>query len=560
MNFFKEQEEARKRIRRFKFTFFLVVLFTALISTTFLTYFSGYSENAASAETLFPLIFAGTVGFILCMSWFKRWTLREGGAKIAQMVGGVPLSENKSSLLHQKLQNTVEEMSIAAGIVPPKVYVLPQESNINAFAAGFTSHDSVVAVSQGCLEKLNRDELQGVVAHEIGHIINGDMKLNLELIGYLHGLMGISHIGRSIMRNSGRSSSRDKKDGTGLLGVGLYLIGLVGYFFGLMLKFSISRGQEYHADAKAVQLSRNPDGIGGALKKIMAVEEKFKVNASKASEISHLYFFYPDGSSFFSTHPPLPARIKKILPSFKISEYTLKEKPAFVSLMTATDSNELLKSFSSERSAPAPVVSAAELETEALQLFSRISSLSTVDTGRFGSLSIDEVIVEMDLNIGRLKNISEDEKKAVLEKCKAVIMEDKKLIAREILCFTLYKECLTKRTKLPASKSLSQRTNDIGNVLSFLATLGTTDSSERRKAHGVGMNFLFPDKGMEMKENLNVKVVMDSLEALRELRPFDKERVLMASEKVIEADQITNTDERVFLKVLSQILDVPISA
>ncbi len=577
MNFFKEQEEARKRIRRFKFTFFLVVLFTTLVTSFFLTFFSGFSERKIVTETTygdyessldtsvvtkdsagrFAVVFIGTLGFILCLSWFKRWTLREGGPKIAEMVGGVPLTTDRASLPYQKLQNTVEEMSIAAGIVPPKVYVLPHENHINAFAAGFTSHDSVVAVSRGCLEKLNRDELQGVVAHEIGHIINGDMKLNLELIGYLHGLMGISHIGRSMMRNSGRSSSRDKKGNAGLIGFGLYLIGMIGYFFGLMLKFSISRGQEYHADAKAVQLSRNPDGIGGALKKIMAIENQFKVAAANASEISHLYFFYPDSSSFFSTHPPLPDRIKRILPSFKISEYSVNEKPGIAKLMNATNSNEFIKSFTETVPAANIMASTQELEEETFQLFHRISSSENAKSGKFLNMNMDDVIVAMDLNIGRLKSLPEEDKKAILEKCRAIILEDKKIVAREILCFTLYKECLTKRTKLSSSKTLEQKTTEVSQVMSFLATLGPTNQGERKKAHREGMNFLFPDKVLEMSANLGVKVVMDSLEALRDLRPYDKERVLNASKIVIEFDKLTTADEKTFLKVLSQVLDVP---
>lgn len=558
MNFFKEQEEARKRIKRFKFTFFFVVILTTLITSGFLSVFSGFSQRRYETDsaTLFPLVFLGTLTFIFSMSWFKRWSLREGGPKIAQMVGGEPLTSNKSSLPYQRLQNTVEEMSIAAGIVPPKVYILPRESHINAFAAGFNSHDSVIAVSQGCLDKLNRDELQGVVAHEIGHIINGDMKLNLELIGYLHGLMGISYIGRSMMR--GRSS-RDNKSNAALLGIGLYLIGLVGYFFGLLLKFSISRGQEYHADAKAVQLSRNPDGIGGALKKILALEQEFKIHAPKSSEISHLYFFYPDSSSFFSTHPPLENRIKKILPSFKFSEYSVKEKPGFVKLMRASDSNEFIKSFSSTTPEPTLMPNARELEEDALLLFDRISSGEVKKVTRFQHLTLDETLVEMDLNIGRLKNLPDEERRSILENCREVILEDKRIIAREILCFTLYKECLTTRTKLPISRSISQKANEIEIVLSFLSTLGPADEGLRQKAREAGWSELFPKRALSVNPRMNVKTVMDSLEALRDLRPFDKEKFLRASKTVIAFDQLASSDEKIFLKVLSQILDVPIT-
>src|SRR5262249_43835400 len=165
--------------------------------------------------------------------------------------------------------NVVEEMALAAGVPVPPVYVL-EEPGINAFAAGYAPGDAVVAVSQGCLNYLTRDELQGVVAHEFSHILNGDMRLNIRLIGLIFGIMALSIIGRILMLTSGgRSSGRQgSRGGLMLLGLGVFVLGLVGAFFGRLIMAAVSRQREYLADASAVQFTRNPDGIGGALKKI----------------------------------------------------------------------------------------------------------------------------------------------------------------------------------------------------------------------------------------------------------------------------------------------------
>jgi Zn-dependent protease with chaperone function len=220
----------------------------------------------------------------------------------------------------KQLLNVVEEMALAAGVPVPPVYVLA-EPGINAFAAGYAPGDAVVAVSQGCLNYLTRDELQGVVAHEFSHILNGDMRLNIRLIGLIFGIMALSIMGRMLMFTSGRSSGRnDSRGGLMLLGLGVFVLGLVGAFFGRLIMAAVSRQREYLADASAVQFTRNPEGIAGALKKIGGLAEGSRIGNPQAAEVGHMFFanaFAGAGlAGLLATHPPLVERIRRLDPQF----------------------------------------------------------------------------------------------------------------------------------------------------------------------------------------------------------------------------------------------------
>ena len=268
---------------------------------------------------------AGVCLLIFCGSLYKTMSLSGGGSTIAEMLGGRQIPTNTSDLQQRQLLNVVEEMAIAAGMPVPRVYLL-DESGINAFAAGWSQGDAVIGVTRGTLQRLNREELQGVIAHEFGHIMNGDMRLNIRLIGVLHGILLIGMIGYFILRSlrfGGRS--RSSKGNSGLaaiavLGFGLLVIGYAGSFFGQWIKAIVSRQREYLADSSAVQFTRNRDGIAGALKKIGGASSVGSyINAPAAAEYSHAYF--ADGissffQSLFATHPPLEQRIKRIEPTW----------------------------------------------------------------------------------------------------------------------------------------------------------------------------------------------------------------------------------------------------
>jgi Zn-dependent protease with chaperone function len=339
MNFFQSQDDARRKTRSLILMFMLAVIaivaavnlvITALIinmgdetGVSTLPDFNWLMNNLS----LVAGISLSTIGFISLSSLYKIASLSSGGGKVARSLGGTLITATSTDPLRRRLYNVVEEMAIASGIPMPEVYVLEQESGINAFAAGFTTGDAAVTVTRGTLEMLSRDELQGVIGHEFSHILNGDMRLSTRLMGILFGILVIGLIGRAVL-NSVRygtiRSDNSRRDGAAaiyLAGLGLFLIGYIGVFFGQLIKAAVSRQREFLADASAVQFTRQTQGIAGALKKIAAAQQGSELQAADAEEVSHMLF--AAGASFSSllaTHPPLFRRIKALEPNFDESE------------------------------------------------------------------------------------------------------------------------------------------------------------------------------------------------------------------------------------------------
>jgi Zn-dependent protease with chaperone function len=343
MDFFEAQALAKQRTTRLIALFALAVLGTiaaGYFAFIVLTAYFGVRATAnggglerdlggldhlqlwqPGALISFTLLTLGVVGLSALGKWLQ---LRAGGRAVAALVGARELAPQTTDLRERQLLNVVEEMSIASGLPLPADH----ETGINAFAAGLTTSDAVVTVTRGTLENLTRDELQGVVAHEFSHILNGDMRLNVRLTAILHGILVVGLIGRGILSGMGnmrvRSSDRDKNGG-GLIivifAVGLVMIalGYVGYFFGRLIQAAVSRQREFLADAAAVQFTRNPSGICGALKKIGGYSLGSRVQATKASEFSHFFFaqgFLTSFGGLWATHPPIGERIRAIDPAF----------------------------------------------------------------------------------------------------------------------------------------------------------------------------------------------------------------------------------------------------
>lgn len=331
MDFFEHQEKARTNSQVLIFYFILAVVGIILAVYLLAVGVSHFLDESPSEygpdfwePGLLALTSAGTGALIFLASAYKSSQLNGGGKVVALELGGRPLDSDTTDFHERRLLNIVEEMAIASGVPVPEVYVMDSENSINAFAAGKTTSDAVIGVTRGCLKLLSRDELQGVVAHEFAHILNGDMRLNMRLIGFLFGILFLSLIGQMVLRGTYYSrGSRDRDGGGGgiliallLIGVGLTIIGYIGMFFANLIKASISRQREYLADASAVQFTRNPDGIAGALKKIGALQEGAIISHPMAADASHLFFGSALSGQMFATHPPLAERIMRLLPSW----------------------------------------------------------------------------------------------------------------------------------------------------------------------------------------------------------------------------------------------------
>jgi Zn-dependent protease with chaperone function len=347
MDFFAHQDRARASTKRLVLFYILAVL-GVLVSLNIVAGIVGTmahasrdrpaandvrsavratpSQDVASLIPVLGLTTLSTLMLIGLATLFKQLQLGGDGAKIAEMLGGRPLTGAPADLDERKLLNIVEEMSIASGVPMPRVYLMDNEAGINAFAAGTRPEAAVIGVTRGAIRQLNRDELQGVIAHEYSHILNGDMRLNLRLIAMNFGIMAIGYIGLQVLRHAPRSMSRgNKKDGAGAvavifsIGLAMMVIGYVGTLFGKLLQSAVSRQREYLADASAVQFTRNPSGIAGALKRIGGISGGSKLESAHAGEVSHMFFSHGVAGfldSLFATHPPLDKRIRAIEPQF----------------------------------------------------------------------------------------------------------------------------------------------------------------------------------------------------------------------------------------------------
>jgi Zn-dependent protease with chaperone function len=321
MNFFEHQAAARKASTRLLLLFVLAVIgIVCAVDIAVLIAIASQDESTPT-QTAVMLIFASlvTIAIIGLGSLYRIASLRGGGDTVALQMGGAPVPEQTRDPQLRRLRNVVEEIAIASGVPMPKLYVLEHEAGINAFAAGYSPSDAVIAVTRGTLDRLNRDELQGVIAHEFSHILNGDMRLNIRLMGVLFGILMMAITGRKILEH-GRFGGRDKGAGAVLVAALVAMaIGYLGLFFGRMIKAGVSRSREILADASAVQFTRQTVGLAGALKKIGGVGDGAKLeHAGDAEEVSHMLFGDGVGlSGLFATHPPLLQRIQALEPSFR---------------------------------------------------------------------------------------------------------------------------------------------------------------------------------------------------------------------------------------------------
>lgn len=331
VDFFDRQHSARGT------TFKLVSLFTVavlsiVIALDLLVLF--LARNATPSDIVAALI-AATVFTLLIIAGgtlSKMIALRAGGSAVALSVGAVPVDPTTSDPQLRRFSNVVEEMSIASGVPVPRLFVLEQEDGINAFAAGFGTADAAITVTAGALQRLNRDELQGVIGHEFSHVLNGDMRLNVRLIGLLNGILLLGLVGLRILAFGGGGRSRDSKGGGNpilVLAIAMLLLGFIGQFFAGLIKAAVSRQREWLADASSVQFTRQTSGLVGALKKIAGLPSGSALqNAHSERQVSHMLF--GEGTKSFSqlwaTHPPLLQRIQALEPGFRADEVAQLEQ------------------------------------------------------------------------------------------------------------------------------------------------------------------------------------------------------------------------------------------
>ncbi|GLR04885.1 Zn-dependent protease [Vibrio hyugaensis] len=614
MNFFDHQDTARQRTGLLVFLFSLAVLIiTGLVSVLSIAIYYGvtgepFDQRTAITYTL--LCFAGVALIVAISSMIRLSELSSnGGRGVAESIGGKLISSNTLDTKHRQLLNVVEEMAIASGIPVPSVYVMQEERGINAFAAGMSIDDAVIGVTQGALDSFSRDELQGVIAHEYSHVLNGDMRLNTRLIGVLFGITCIAHFGHLVLDNTHHTSraSRSSSDSDKgfavimLIAIVCLVLGWVGTLFGSMIKAAISRQREFLADASAVQFTRNDQGISGALKKIGGHASGSSLDAQASSQMSHMMFGQSNLSGFtglFATHPPLEERIRRIEPNWDGSFLSKKRSQG------ATFGNEQVSGFASDADFGAQDVesqsvapTSSELTETGKQLISQLPQ-DLVDiarepySARFIALLLtfdgSEVQREMikghipmvshatllpwldydvplhlrlpllELAIPALKSLSEGQKNRLCQVLRELSQTDNHYSLGEWCVINLLeKQILVSFGVTRQNKSLKQLKQSVHWLLRELSWVSHSSPEQAQSAFDNAIASLgLPEVALEPANN-NWRLSRAALELLLQLKPQERRLFVRACRLAIESDGKITVAEGELYRVIACFLEVP---
>ncbi len=589
MDFFAQQDQARRRTGQLVVLFVLAVLcIVALINlltqVLFLTLdppapgqpMPSMIDRLMSMDTV--MIGAATIAVITLVSLFKWLMLRGGGSAVAESMGGRRLTPNTASGDEKRLLNVVEEMAIAAGTPVPPVYLLDREMGINAFAAGHSPRDAVIGVTRGTLETMNREQLQGVIAHEFSHILNGDMRLNLRLMAVLAGILFISQIGEMLM-HSGRGRSKESNQ-IALLGIGLLILGWIGTLFGKAIKAAVSRQREFLADASAVQFTRNPNGIADALKLIGASQFNSLVEHPKATESSHLFFgnIRPK-THWLATHPPLEERIRAIEPHWDGNYAAVVQRSQ--RRQQARQAHTTAESVSPQKGWVVGAALLAALPTALKQASSEPEqarelalALLWPETGYDGltelhasvrasieslhrqlvTLSARQKLTLMELLPPSLNLLSEPQRQVLLEQLNRLWQSQPHELDRWCI-WSLLNHFLT-----PPPKALPKAQGQSASLalVALLAHEGNRNEQKRHAAFFRGANALTAYQtswpGAPDWAGLSEK-----LPRLVHLPPQDKRRLIRAIELCVAQDGLQTEEEAVLVQLFALLLEAPIS-
>lgn len=613
MDFFAHQTQARKKTVHLVVLFALAVLALITILNLFIAaLFIGGGEggtrnllNFVSLKQWFyvsAIVLAGVGG----ASFFRWLQLRGGGKVVALSLGGRLIHPDTQAFYEKRVLNVVEEIALAAGVPVPPVYLLP-ENEINAFAAGYKLSDAVIGVTEGCITKLSRDQLQGVIAHEFSHIFNGDMRLNIRLMALLFGILFIGLTGRFLLEvtaRAGASSSRSKRDGSGalvvfLLAAGLIVIGYCGVFFGNLIKAAVSRQREFLADASAVQFTRNPEGIAGALK-VIALEGSL-MHHPKSAEAAHLFFGKAQRYQFFSlfaTHPPVDERIRRIEPRWDGQYLAAQTRHAAEQEWQVQNATH----FSAQQVAHLAVGAAVpvvpqwqailnDLAEQAHQLprapflvvallLAKEESTAKVQRDFLAQSWPKNDLAQLDELVKKVATIPDEQRLPLLElaiptlkywdqKPAQNFINDLAVLRQQETQPTVFSWCLAQLVDfyltanfLPASKGQERFYTEreilaaTGVVLSALARFGHDHPNEVQKAFVAGVQAGGFGE-LSLRQLAGFSELGNALERLRRAYPHIKGRLAKSMLATIQCDGVLKTDELNLVRTIAALLEMP---
>lgn len=615
MDFFEHQAVAKRNTRLLVILFGLAVICLLTLTGLLVAAFSGglgQIENGQQAPEFYlhwdiVLAVTGMVLSAISLAVLYKWVVLKGGGKVvAESLGGRRLSPDSSDPVERKILNVVEEMAIAANMPVPPVYLLDNEEGINAFAAGYSPQDAVIGITRGSVVNLTRTQLQGVVAHEIAHILNGDMRLNIRIIAILNGILFISHAGYLLMR-TGMYSRRNDKNPLPLLGIGLLIIGSIGVLFGNIIKAAVSRQREYLADASAVQFTRDPDGIGGALEQIGALSSGSQVASKNADEAAHLFFgqAISKAMSIFATHPPLKDRIKRIRPNWD-GKFRANPRPQLQAELESEGANaagsqqersrqrmvetittaatigaafeqpasaneqELIGEARNQEGAEALVLAmalsdndeirAAQLQEISRQHTAQISARAAADFEKLKPFELEKRLAFVERAIPALKTLSQHEAYALLNTLHQVVEADQQT--------SLYEWCLTQivtryvRAEFEPNRRVKRvdvrRQSDAEFTLSVLAWYGHDNDNDALQAFNLGASVFGQRLQPFRQQPYSFAELGDCLERINTWSVTDKAKLVQAWITCVRSDGEINVVEQKLLLTLCACIGEPL--
>ena len=610
MDFFKHQDQARKKTWLLILLFMLAVISIVLVLNIIVFLIFSTGDDYISrfdywmANTYWEHPTAAVVLLIFFGSLKRYFSLSDGGRAVADMVGAKLINMDSNVKDEKKYINIVSEMSIASGVPMPELYVMDRESGINAFVAGFKPTEAVMVVTRGALQELNRDELQGVVAHEFSHILNGDMRINIRLMAILAGILTIGQFGKVLMRSGAHGRSSRNSAPLILVGLVVFITGYIGLFFGRLIKSAISRQREYLADASSVQFTRNPKGIAGALYKIKENSHASYLNSNRAEEMSHMCFagtmkcFF---ESLLATHPPLDVRINTIDPSFlklQRAKSIIKNKilagendksvhgpgrDELVGLIGNPQPEHLAYAALMVQSFSLPLTGLLRTPTGAQAIvYALILAGMKNDTGmKYISEKCDNDLLSVigeaskclhdldkrkrlaliDLVLPVLKSLDEAERDIFVVTINELARLDKKITLFEFVILTIVNQHLNRQSQKNSRvkyHSFKPVLNEVRVLISVMA------QSSRQTAEKIGLvydramrTFAFGELNMIPIKECDFKMVSSALNKLNYLSPMLKKPLIIACDDCVFDYCIVIQDEAELLRAITESLDCP---
>lgn len=615
MDFFQHQEAARRRTGILVACYALAV--AGIVGAVYLAVVvlfgaAAGGEQASAARLWQPALFgwvaAGVLAVVATGTLVRLAQLARGGSSVALALGGRLVSPRTTVTRERRLLNVVEEMALAAGMAAPPVYLLDNEDGINAFAAGFTPRDAVVGVTRGCVESLSRDELQGVIAHEFSHIVNGDMRLNLRLMGVLFGILALTVIGRTLLRTAhlggsgGRRARGDKKGGNPLplLGLALIAIGYIGVFFANLIKSAVSRQREFLSDASAVQFTRNPAGLAGALERIG--RQGSRLATPRASEASHLFFGDAVARHFgglLATHPPLQERIARLVGERAPTPAAAAPAPPPLPAGAPADVRPLVSGFVAQAAgsldlaagqallrrlpeelreaahdpagaralvyallwSPAPEARTAQQRAVADDPEAQTWLTGLLDAARRLAPGLRLPLVE--LAMPALKTLDAGRRSLLRQTLTDLSAADGQIDLFEFALRHMVRRHLEQGHGRGAAtpvrhQRLAPLLPDCGALLTALAVWGAEETAGAAAAFSAGMSLLTTEPPPLQPETASLEAVDGALDQLAMAAPHLKRRILEACTACVLADRRVQPEEGDLLRAIADALDVPL--